>query len=109
MIQTITVSDEGDELRIDRFLASVIELSRSQIQRLIKDGCVTVAGKPAKSNLPVKSGQEISIDVPELIAAAPTPEALPLQIVYQDHDLIVIDKPAGMVVHPAAEIGRAHV
>ena len=102
MIQTITVSDEGDELRIDRFLASVIELSRSQIQRLIKDGCVTVAGKPAKSNLPVKSGQEISIDVPELIAAAPTPEALPLQIVYQDHDLIVIDKPAGRVVHPAA-------
>ena len=61
-----------------------------------------VGGRPAKANQPVKSGQEISIDVPELIDAAPAPEDLPLPIVYQDKDLIVVDKPAGMVVHPAA-------
>ena len=102
MIQTITVPDDADDLRIDRFLVSVIALSRSQIQRLIKDGCVLVAGRAAKSNQPVKPGQEISIEVPELIDAAPLPEALPLPIVYQDKDLIVVDKPAGMVVHPAA-------
>ena len=102
MIQTITVPDDADDLRIDRFLVSVIALSRSQIQRLIKDGCVLVAGKAAKANQAVKPGQDISIEVPELVEAAPKPEALPLPIVYQDRDLIVVDKPAGMVVHPAA-------
>jgi 23S rRNA pseudouridine1911/1915/1917 synthase len=101
-IQTITVPNDGDDLRLDRFLASVLAVSRSQLQRLIKDGCVLVAGRAAKSNQPVKPGQEISIEVPELIDAAPLPEALPLPIVYQDRDLIVVDKPAGMVVHPAA-------
>jgi 23S rRNA pseudouridine1911/1915/1917 synthase len=102
VIQTITVPDDGDSLRLDRFLVSVLALSRSQIQRLIKEGCVLVAGRAAKANQPVKSGQEISIDVPELIDAAPQPESLPLPILYQDRDLIVVDKPAGMVVHPAA-------
>src|SRR5476649_1318933 len=101
-IQTITVSDDGDGLRLDRFLVSVLALSRSQIQRLIKEGCVLVAGRAAKANQPVKSGQHISIDVPEPIEPAPQAEALPLPILYQDHDLIVVDKPAGMVVHPAA-------
>src|SRR4029077_8761964 len=60
------------------------------------------AGRAAKANQAVKPGQEIAIDVPELIDAAPLPEPLPLPILYQDRDLIVIDKPAGMVVHPAA-------
>jgi len=102
VIQRITVPDESDDTRLDRFLVSMVALSRSQIQRLIKDGCVLVAGRAAKSNQAVKPGQAITIDVPELIDPAPQPEALPLPIVYQDRDLIVIDKPAGMVVHPAA-------
>ena len=101
-IQTLTVPGDSDDLRLDRYLASVLALSRSRLQRLIKDGCVLVAGRVAKANQPVKRGQEISIEVPALIDAAPQPEALPLPIVYQDHDLIVVDKPAGMVVHPAA-------
>jgi 23S rRNA pseudouridine1911/1915/1917 synthase len=101
-IQTLTVPADADDLRLDRFLVSVLALSRSQIQRLIKDGCVLVAGRTAKSNQAVKPGQAIAIDVPELIDPAPQPEALPLPIVYQDRDLIVVDKPAGMVVHPAA-------
>src|SRR5471032_3232534 len=101
-IQTITVSDDVDDLRIDRFLVSVIALSRSHIQRLIKDGQVQVAGKDVKANHAVKVGQEISINVPEPVDPVPQPEELPLPIVYQDHDLIVVDKPAGMVVHPAA-------
>ena len=100
--QTLTVPADSHDLRLDRFLASMLALSRSQLQRLIKDGCVLVAGRAAKANQPVKAGQEISIEVPELIDAAPLPEALPLPIVYQDRDLIVVDKPAGMVVHPAA-------
>jgi 23S rRNA pseudouridine1911/1915/1917 synthase len=100
---TITVPDDSDGLRLDRFLVSLMpEQSRSQIQRLIKEGHVRVAGREAKANQPVKSGQEIIVDTPEPVDAVPLPEALPLAILYQDHDLIVIDKPAGMVVHPAA-------
>jgi 23S rRNA pseudouridine1911/1915/1917 synthase len=76
--------------------------SRSQIQRLIKEAAVRVGGRVAKSNQPVKSGQTVVVDVPEAIDPEPQAEALPLPILYQDGDLIVVDKPAGMVVHPAA-------
>jgi len=100
--QTLRVPAESEDTRLDRFLATALALSRSQLQRLIKDGAVLVAGRGAKANQPVKPGQEISIDVPAPIEAAPAPEDLPLPIVYQDTDLIVVDKPAGMVVHPAA-------
>jgi len=99
----ITVHDEGDGVRLDRFLASVLpDHSRSHIQRLIKEGQVRVGGREAKANHPVKTGQAITIDLPEPLDPVPQPEALPLPILYQDEDLIVVDKPAGMVVHPAA-------
>jgi len=100
---TITVPDEADGTRLDRYLTSILGgESRSHIQRLIKDGLVLVGGKPAKANQPVKAGQTVSVDVPELADPVPQPEALPLPIVYQDPDIVVVDKPAGMVVHPAA-------
>jgi 23S rRNA pseudouridine1911/1915/1917 synthase len=100
---TLTVPDDSDGVRLDRFLASVVaDRSRSQIQRLIKDQSVRVAGQVAKSNQPVKAGQIVVLDVPEPVDAEPQAEALPLPILYQDHDVIVVDKPAGMVVHPAA-------
>jgi 23S rRNA pseudouridine1911/1915/1917 synthase len=100
---TFTVAAESDGVRLDHFIVSVwAEQSRSQIQRLIKEGRVQVDGRPAKANRPLKAGQSISIDVPELTEATPRAEALALPIVYQDRDLIVVDKPAGMVVHPAA-------
>jgi 23S rRNA pseudouridine1911/1915/1917 synthase len=103
MPHTITVSDDSEGVRLDRFLVSILpEHSRAQIQRLIKDGHILVAGREAKSNQPVKTGQDITVDVPEPVDPVPQPEALPLPILYQDSDLIVIDKPAGMVVHPAA-------
>jgi len=97
------VPDESDGTRLDVFLTSVLaHHSRSQIQRLIKDGHVLVAGREAKANQPVKTGQPIAIDIPAPVDPVPQPEALPLPILYQDADLIVVDKPAGMVVHPAA-------
>jgi 23S rRNA pseudouridine1911/1915/1917 synthase len=100
---TLTVPEEGEGVRLDRFLASVLpNQSRSQIQRLIKDGQIQIAGRDVKANHAVRVGQEISINVPEPVDAEPQAEALPLPIVYEDHDLIVVDKPAGMVVHPAA-------
>jgi 23S rRNA pseudouridine1911/1915/1917 synthase len=100
---TLTVPPDSDGIRLDRFLASVVaDRSRSQIQRLIRDQSVQVAGRVAKSNQPVKAGQIVVVDVPEPIEAGPQPEALDLPILYQDADVIVVDKPAGMVVHPAA-------
>ena len=95
-----------DAARLDVFLTSVLGgLSRSQIQRLIKDGHVRVGDRDAKANQPVKAGQTISVDIPEPTDPTPKAEELPLPILYQDSDLIVIDKPAGMVVHPAAGHG----
>jgi 23S rRNA pseudouridine1911/1915/1917 synthase len=99
----IVVPDESDGVRLDRFLVSVLpHHSRSQIQRLIKDGRVTVAGREAKANQPVKRGQMVAVDVPEPVDPLPRPEALELPILYQDAQVVVVDKPAGMVVHPAA-------
>src|SRR5437763_3463821 len=103
MALTITVPEDTDGTRLDRFLVSVLpEYSRSQIQRLIKDGHVRVGGREAKPNQPVKVGQQIALEIPAPIDAVPHAEALPLPILYQDRDLIVVDKPSGMVVHPAA-------
>jgi 23S rRNA pseudouridine1911/1915/1917 synthase len=101
--QTLSVPDESDGTRLDVFLTSVLpHHSRSQVQRLIKEGHVLVAGREAKANQLVKTGQPIAVDVPEPVDPVPRPEALTLPILYQDADLIVVDKPAGMVVHPAA-------
>jgi 23S rRNA pseudouridine1911/1915/1917 synthase len=100
---TFVVPEESAGARLDHFLVAVLGgLSRSRVQRLIKDGHVRIAGRPGKANQPVKAAQEIAVDVPEPADAAPQAEPLPLPILYQDADLIVVDKPAGMVVHPAA-------
>ena len=103
MSTTFAVSEDSAGARLDVFLTSVLGgHSRSSIQRLIRDGHVHVDGRAAKANQAIKSGQTIAIELPEPVEATPQAEALPLPIVYQDKDLIVIDKPAGMVVHPAA-------
>jgi len=100
---SLTVAEESDGVRLDRLLVSVLgDQSRSQLQRLIKEAHVLVDGHAAKPNLPVKAGQAITVDVPDAIDSALQPEPLDLPIVFQDRDLIVVDKPAGMVVHPAA-------
>jgi 23S rRNA pseudouridine1911/1915/1917 synthase len=99
----ITVPGENDGVRLDLFLVSVLpERSRSQIQRLIRDGHVQLAGRPTRANQTVRTGQTISVELPEPVSPVPRPEALPLPILYEDQDLVVVDKPAGMVVHPAA-------
>jgi 23S rRNA pseudouridine1911/1915/1917 synthase len=100
---TITVSGESNGTRIDRFLAHAVGAqSRSQIQRLIKEGHVHVGGSPAKANQPVKTGQQIDVEIPAPAETDVEAEPLPLTIVHEDRDLVVIDKPSGMVVHPAA-------
>jgi 23S rRNA pseudouridine1911/1915/1917 synthase len=76
--------------------------SRSHLQKLIEDGLVKVDGRIAKSNLRLKIGSAVDVELPEPIDPMPRAENLELPIVYQDSQLIVVDKPAGMVVHPAA-------
>jgi 23S rRNA pseudouridine1911/1915/1917 synthase len=103
LVTALTVPDDAEGTRLDVFLTSVLGgQSRSQIQRLIKEGHVTVAGREARANQAVKTGQAIEVDVSAPVDPVPRPEPLALTIVYQDADLIVVDKPAGMVVHPAA-------
>jgi 23S rRNA pseudouridine1911/1915/1917 synthase len=101
----VTVDADQEGVRLDTFLAGLLpELSRSQIQRLIKDG--RVAGPPAvKPGAIVRAGQEYTVDIPAPVSPVPEAEPLPLRIVFQDADLVVLDKPAGMVVHPAAGHG----
>jgi 23S rRNA pseudouridine1911/1915/1917 synthase len=72
------------------------------LQRLIKDGHVRVGGREARANQQVRAGQTVAVAMPEPVDPEPQPEALPLEIVYQDADIVVVDKPAGMVVHPTA-------
>ena len=99
----LVVSADEAGVRIDRYLTSVLAgRSRSHIQRLIKDGRVTVGGRPVASNRVVRAGDTIAVDIPEPTSAAPVPQDLDLDIVYQDSDVVVVNKPAGMVVHPAA-------
>ena len=103
MRTVLTVPADSEGTRLDRFLVSMLaDHSRSQLQRLIKDGQVQVAGRTAKANQLVKPGQAVTIEISAPIDPVPRAEALPLPILYQDHDLIVVDKPAGLVVHPAA-------
>jgi 23S rRNA pseudouridine1911/1915/1917 synthase len=96
----VTPEDAGS--RLDVFLSRRLPaLSRSQIQRLIRDGLVQVGGGRAKPGSLVQPGAGIDVTVPPPAPATPEPEALPLTILYEDEDLVVIDKPAGLVVHPA--------
>ena len=89
--------------RLDAFLARSAEgLTRSAAQRLLEEGCVLVDGKPAKKNHKLAVGQSVSVTVPEPKAVDIVPTEMPLDIVYEDEDVLVINKPKGLVVHPAA-------
>ena len=89
--------------RLDAFVARVCpDLSRSAAQRLIEEGCVTRNGKPGKKNDKLNLGDEISVTVPEPKEVDIVAKEIPLDIVYEDEDLLVINKPKGLVVHPAA-------
>jgi 23S rRNA pseudouridine1911/1915/1917 synthase len=89
--------------RLDLFVARQIEgLSRAQAQRIIRDGRVAIDRGLAKAGLALRAGDTIDVTVPAPAPATPLAEALPLHVLYDDEDLVVIDKPAGIVVHPAA-------
>ena len=98
----LTASAEDSGKRLDQFAAPASDLTRSAITRLIESGSVLVNGKPVAKNYRVKANDQIQIELPEPEPSEAIPQYIPLDIIYEDDDLIVINKPVGMVVHPAA-------
>lgn len=101
--ESLTVPPEADGRRLDRFVADrLTDCSRSAVQRLIKDGHVRLhGGAEVKPSTQVRAGDRVEIDHPEPIPVEPPPQAMDLNVVYEDDALIVINKPVGLVVHPA--------
>ena len=101
-LNSIVVSDEDDLIRIDKFIANVAsDLTRSRIQGLISDGNITVNNKVVKANYKVREQDIIKILIPDAVPVDIPAEDIPLDIVYEDDDILIVNKPKGMVVHPA--------
>lgn len=102
MIREFTV-EPGMEARVDRYLSEHCDdLSRSYLQKLIKDGAVCVDGNVVKSNYKAAAGAVVTLNLPEAVEPEIEPEDMALDVLYEDADIILINKPKGMVVHPAA-------
>ena len=102
MLRRFRVGSPSAGIRLDLFLASTCsDLSRSRIQKLIEEGLVHVGGSAAKRSYAVRAGDDVTIELPEPRASALEPEDIPLTILYEDEQLLAIDKPPGLVVHPA--------
>ena len=103
MMQEYLFPEEAAGTRIDKFLADACpDLSRSFLQKLLKESSVTADGKAVKSSFKVNGGETIAFEVPKPEEAAIEAENIPLDILYEDSDIILVNKPKGMVVHPAA-------
>lgn len=97
------ITEEMEDERIDKCISMLIDsLSRSYIQKLIKEDAVSVNGKPVKGSYRVKAEDEISFFLPKAVEPDIVAQPIPLDILYEDQDVIVVNKPKGMVVHPAA-------
>jgi 23S rRNA pseudouridine1911/1915/1917 synthase len=102
MLRRFQVGAPASGTRLDLFLAAACsDLSRSRIQKLIEEGSVSVGGAPAKRSRAVRAGESVTVEVPEPRPAELVPEDIPLSILYEDDQLLAIDKPPGLVVHPA--------
>ena len=92
----------GGEARLDVFAASAAGISRSRAAALISEGSVLINGKPAQKSVKLKAGDKVEVLLPEVKPYTAKAQNIPLDIVYEDSDLLVVNKPKGMVVHPAA-------
>lgn len=102
-IVNLTVDGENSDLRLDKYLVSQLEdFTRSAVSKLIEGGQVKVNEKTASKNYKCKAGDRVEIEIPDPVELDVTAENIPLDIVYEDSDLLVVNKPKGMVVHPAA-------
>jgi len=101
--RTLVVDPAEAGARLDVWLTrNAPELSRARVQALIAEGRVTLDGEPSRASLRLRGGEAVCLTIPDPVAARPTPEDIPLRVVYEDDRLLVIDKPAGLVVHPGA-------
>ena len=98
----VTVTGEDVGKRIDALVADRTELTRSSVARLVESGDITVCGKEVAKNYKLRAGDVVEIELPEPVSDKAEPEDIPLDVVYEDDDIIVVNKPCGMVVHPAA-------
>ena len=101
MTRELTAATEHAGVRLDAFLSADGALTRSQAARLIAEGRVRVNGKPAAKSARLSGGETVTVDVPQLRETALPPQDIPLDVVYEDNDVIVVNKPTGLVVHPA--------
>ena len=101
MTRELTAATEHAGIRLDAFLSADGALTRSQAARLIAEGRVRVNGKPAAKSARLSGGETVTVDVPQLRETALPPQDIPLDVVYEDDDVIVVNKPTGLVVHPA--------
>ncbi|MBQ2061211.1 MAG: RluA family pseudouridine synthase [Oscillospiraceae bacterium] len=101
MTRTLTATTEHAGERLDSFLAEALEISRSAAARLIEEGGVTMSGKALAKNYRMAGDEELTVEIPEPEDTAVTAQDIPLDVVYEDEDVIVVNKPVGMVVHPA--------
>jgi len=105
-----TVPPDAAGMRLDRFLATLPAITtRSQVKHLIDDGRVQVDDRARKASYAVRAGERVAVELPPPPPSTVEPEALPLVVLYEDDDLVVIDKPPGMVVHPAAGVRHGTV
>ncbi len=96
------VEDEWEGIRIDKFLSGNLDfLSRSYLQKMIQEQRVTVNGKTVKANYMLRPDEEVEFHLPESVEPEILPQEIPLEVLYEDEDVIVVNKPKGMVVHPA--------
>ena len=99
----LSITKEQVNMRIDKYLSDMLpDISRSYIQKLLADGNILVNDTMVKSNYKLGTGDEISVNLPEAKEPDIVPENIPLDIVYEDEDILIVNKPKGMVVHPAA-------
>ena len=102
-MEPILLRADRDGERADQFIARLVpELTRSAAQRLLEEGAVTLAGRPVKKNYKTAPGDVLAVALPEPEPVDAVPQDIPLDVVYEDGDVIVVNKPVGMVVHPAA-------
>ena len=99
--EIFTVGEESAGSRADVFVSAVAGVTRSAAQKLIEDGLVTLGGAPVAKNRKLVPGDTVEVAFPEVKELEVEPEDIPLDVVYEDDDIIIINKPAGMVVHPA--------
>jgi 23S rRNA pseudouridine1911/1915/1917 synthase len=99
----LDVLDADAGVRLDRWLAQRLpDLSRARVQSLIEGGHVLLDGRKARASVRIKAGQRLTVDVPAPVNATPRPQDIPLVVVHEDAHLLVVDKPAGLAVHPGA-------